>query len=326
MGTDQQPHLVDKNTSPDDWWAAVQSDQTIALHTDEGVDARSTLLPTHTVLHLLNLLDIRDHHQVLEIGTGTAWTTALLAHLAGDGNLTTLAFDSQTAELAQANLRSLRLSPRSHVVNNEVGYASASPKDRIIVNFGIADIPYHWIAQCRPGGIIVLPWTPGPGHGHALRLTVIDQAHAIGTFHGPAQTVTQPSTWPPTSKGQPTTSRTLIDPRELIHTDQGAHLTIAHLAPGITWHTTHSHEGQISLRLYETDSPSGSWATCDYQPTAHDFTVTQCGNRNLWDEVSDAYRRWCSWGRPTQHRFGLTVDEWQGQTLWLDQPDVALGR
>jgi protein-L-isoaspartate(D-aspartate) O-methyltransferase len=279
--TDQRLHLIDRNAGPDDWWAAVYSGHAIAVHTGERANARSTVLPTSTVLHLLDLLDTREHHLVLEIGTATGWMTALLALLVGDSNLTTLEFDSHTAAAAQANLHGLGLTPRSHVVQTQVGYACTSPLDRILITFGVTDVPYHWIAQCRPGGVIVLPWTPGPGRGHALRLTVIDQAHAVGSFHGSVETVLQPSTWPPTSStGAATTSRTLIDPRELIHADQGAHLAVAQFAPGIGWHAIRDSSGQVTLGLFETDDPSGSWATCDYQPAAHDFTVTQHGDRS----------------------------------------------
>jgi protein-L-isoaspartate(D-aspartate) O-methyltransferase len=37
-----------------------------------------------TVAAMLRLLDVRPGHRVLDVGAGSGWTTALLAHLVGD--------------------------------------------------------------------------------------------------------------------------------------------------------------------------------------------------------------------------------------------------
>lgn len=68
----------------------------------------------------------------------------------------------------------------------ETGYPDAAPYDRVHVGCGTADVLYCWIEQCTPGGSIVLPWRPRPSLGHLLRLTVLGSAHAVGSFHGPA--------------------------------------------------------------------------------------------------------------------------------------------
>ncbi|HEY2574829.1 MAG TPA: hypothetical protein VGI74_00830, partial [Streptosporangiaceae bacterium] len=64
----------------------------------------------------------------------------------------------------------------------------------------------------------------------------------------------------------------------------------------------------------------GSWAACDYEPGHNDFEVTQYGGRRLWDEVSAAYLRWLTMGRPALDRFGLAITP-EGQHIWLDTPD-----
>ncbi|MEV8636635.1 hypothetical protein AB0395_33825 [Streptosporangium sp. NPDC051023] len=45
-------------------------------------------------------------------------------------------------------------------------------------------MPYAWVAQTCPGGTIVLPYCPGFGTDHALRLIVTPGGTAHGHFPG----------------------------------------------------------------------------------------------------------------------------------------------
>jgi hypothetical protein len=52
------------------------------------------------------------------------------------------------------------------------------------------------------------------------------------------------------------------------------------------------------------------------------YEVSTFGPRNLWAEVSNAYLRWCSLGRPDRDRYGIAITpDNGGQTrVWLDHP------
>jgi protein-L-isoaspartate(D-aspartate) O-methyltransferase len=48
----------------------------------------------------------------------------------------------------------------------------AAPYDRIIATCSVATVPWAWVAQTRPGGMIVTPWGPPMANDHLLRIEV----------------------------------------------------------------------------------------------------------------------------------------------------------
>jgi protein-L-isoaspartate O-methyltransferase len=52
------------------------------------------------------------------------------------------------------------------------GYRPGAPYDRIIVTCSVATVPWAWVEQTRPGGVIVAPWGPPMANDHLLRITV----------------------------------------------------------------------------------------------------------------------------------------------------------
>jgi protein-L-isoaspartate(D-aspartate) O-methyltransferase len=107
----------------------------------------------------LRLLQVSPGARVLEVGTGSGYSTALLAHLVGsDGFVVSLDVDSNLVKrarslLAKNNLANVKLV----VADGREGYSTEAPFDRIIV-WATADIlPKTWIEQLCPDGLIVAP-------------------------------------------------------------------------------------------------------------------------------------------------------------------------
>lgn len=107
----------------------------------------------------LRLLEVPPGARVLEVGTGSGYSTALLAHLVGsDGFVVSLDVDSNLVErasslLAKNNVANVKLV----VADGREGYSIEAPFDRIIV-WATADIlPQTWIEQLCPDGLIVAP-------------------------------------------------------------------------------------------------------------------------------------------------------------------------
>ncbi len=108
---------------------------------------------------MLEQLALEPGHRVLEIGAGTGYNAALLAHIVGEtGRVVTVDIDEDLAEGARAHLAAAGLG-RVGVVcaDGGQGYAESAPYDRIILTVGAWDIVPAWWEQLKPGGRLVLP-------------------------------------------------------------------------------------------------------------------------------------------------------------------------
>lgn len=109
---------------------------------------------------MLQLVDARPGHCVLEVGTGSGYSTALLAHLVGsNGCVISLDLDPTMTERAQLRLsRDGRKNTRVLHADGQLGYASATPYDRLVAWASAANaVPSVWIEQVIPGGVLVAP-------------------------------------------------------------------------------------------------------------------------------------------------------------------------
>jgi protein-L-isoaspartate O-methyltransferase len=117
--------------------------------------------------------------------------------------------DSSIVIQADDDLKTAGYAPHLIVGDGADGHPVGAPYDRVHVTCGVADIPRAWISQTRPGGMIVAPWSPGGATGHKLRLMVVDESTAVGSFHGPAtymmlRSQRLPSVWNPHHSARPT--------------------------------------------------------------------------------------------------------------------------
>ena len=119
----------------------------IVTHRDSEGVAISSASAAGTVAEMLQQLEVRPGHRVLEIGAGTGYNAALLARLAGpEGEVTTVDINEDVAEGARRNLTAAGYG-RVRVIcgDGEDGYPAAAPFDRVIVTAGAWDIPPGWL-------------------------------------------------------------------------------------------------------------------------------------------------------------------------------------
>ncbi|MFE0062309.1 methyltransferase domain-containing protein [Streptomyces sp. NPDC059003] len=136
------------------------------------------------VVNMLHHLDPRPGDRVLEIGTGTGYSTALLAARVGAASITSIEIDKDLAAHAETALRTVGCTPHLIVGDGEEGYPPGAPYDRIISTVAVRQLPQAWVDQVRPGGVILTPLdTPFQCDGLA-RLTVDGQGRATGCFVG----------------------------------------------------------------------------------------------------------------------------------------------
>lgn len=334
---------IDREASPARWAEAADADIPLVTQFGDGqaggagLASSSCSMPS-MVAAFLDGLDVYEGDQVLEIGTGTGWTAALLCELSGGAsNVTTVEIDPQLAQHAASSLKDAGYAPEVITGDGAAGWPEGAPYDRVHATCAVRDIPRAWISQVRPGGIVVCPYSPGFGYGHVLRLHVLPDGTATGRFAGSADYMMLRSQRPAggdadrwAEAGQPAAeSVTQLDPRLLERAPVAADLWIAALVTGVETRMYEAGDGSGECTFWVLDAagPGRSWASADYEPGAAVYQVQQAGDRKLWDEAEAAYFGWLKAGQPDIRRFGLTVTP-AGQQLWLDDPGnvIALPR
>jgi protein-L-isoaspartate O-methyltransferase len=266
---------------------------------------------------MLTALDVELGQRVLEIGTGTGYNAALLAHRLGAENVVSIEIDPGLAEAARANLASVSRPVTVITGDGAAGYPPGGRYDRIVATCSVQTLPWAWVAQTRPGGVIVTPWGPPMANDHLLRLevnptsatgTIVD---SVGFMRLRAQrwnVTDEPDDFPDIA----TRSTTDLDPHEVL----GNQSTLA----------VALHLGECRA-IFETDPATHTetlWLlAADAWASISRGQVRQAGARNLWDEAVKAYQWWTTNDRPDRTQFHLTVTP-ERQWVWLDDPANAV--
>ncbi len=117
-----------------------------------------TISQPGVVSRMTEWLDIKDGQKILEIGTGSAWQTAIISYLVGTGTVYSIERHSELVKFARENLEKFRLD-NAHVIlgDGSLGYPQASPYDRIIITAACTEIPLPLLEQLAENGLIIAP-------------------------------------------------------------------------------------------------------------------------------------------------------------------------
>ena len=143
--------------------AAAYSDQPVFIRWDEGMPISSSTQPTMMAI-MVEQLRLEPGCRVLEIGAGTGYNAAILAHIVGEsGHVVTVDIDRDIVDEAAGNLSNAGYRHVEAVCRDGFeGFAAGQPYDRIMVTVGAQDVSPHWVEQLRDGGIMVVPiWFRG---------------------------------------------------------------------------------------------------------------------------------------------------------------------
>lgn len=112
-----------------------------------------------TVRYMLEHLGAQPGDSVLDLGSGSGWTTALLAYLVGErGSVIGVDVVPELVDMGRRHMDTRFPWARIELAEPGVlGWPAAAPYDRILVSADGGLIPAELEAQLAPGGSMVLP-------------------------------------------------------------------------------------------------------------------------------------------------------------------------
>jgi protein-L-isoaspartate(D-aspartate) O-methyltransferase len=173
-------------------------DEAFPIKYDRGGRPVSSSSQPAIMARMLDQLDVQPGHRVLEIGTGSGYNAALLAHVVGEtGAVVSVDIDADIAADARERLAACGVSQVTvGCGDGGLGWSEHAPYDRIIATVGAWDISPAWVAQLAPQGRLVVPLDlRGPQRSiafqpiddHLESVSVVDCAfmRIRGAFAGP---------------------------------------------------------------------------------------------------------------------------------------------
>lgn len=116
-----------------------------------------TISQPYMVALMTDRLEIEPQHRILEVGTGSGYQTAILAHLAAEVyslERVKPLLDAAWERLMELNLRNVHF----RYGDGTKGWEGAAPFDRILITAGAPKLPEALLRnQLKDGGLAVLP-------------------------------------------------------------------------------------------------------------------------------------------------------------------------
>lgn len=298
--------LTEGPSDPDSWVAAAYADRSLVTrvgvgHADDahpgdtatGSPTSSATLPG-LLVRMFRHAELADRVDVLDVGTGSGYGTALLATRLGSEHVTGMDVDPYLVEVAAERLARVGLRPDLQAA--DATGPLPGTYDRIIATFSPRSIPASWMTALRPGGRLV---TTIAGTSMIITADAVEDGGAVGRVEWdragfmPARTGPD---YPPD----------LAAAIEAAHTAQGKDVApsrypvlnvmeawelysmLGIVAPGIEHDFRQEGEARTAVMIH----PDGSWARATSASPDGPAYVHQGGPRRLWDLLDDLRARW----------------------------------
>jgi len=117
-----------------------------------------TISQPQVVSLMLEILDLHEEHEVLDIGAGSGYTTALISKIVGNnGFVYGLEKIPQLVDFAKENISKYNVKNALILKAKETLGLEKKKFDRILVSASAHDLPYELIDQLKVGGKLVIP-------------------------------------------------------------------------------------------------------------------------------------------------------------------------
>nr|WSW58438.1 ATP-grasp peptide maturase system methyltransferase [Streptomyces sp. NBC_00998] len=267
------------------------------------------------VVRMWEDLQVEDGDNVLEIGTGTGYSTALGCHRLGDERLTSVEVDAGVSGRAGTALAQCGFHPHLIVGDGLAGYPAGTPYDRVIATCGLVSLPYAWVEQTRPGGTILATLGGWMYSSELARLTVRRDGTASGRFLGGQISfmLARPQSPPPLGilpdMGQGDEQPTKLAPDALEDWDTRF---VAQIAAPRAQRMTLGRDGHTDHVLFDVEA--GAWAAL--RQDGGRWLVRQGGSARIWDDIEECVARWRADGSPALDRFEIKVTKDSQEITW----------
>lgn len=133
--------------------ATAYRDEMLQVNDEKGPRARFAVAP-RVLAKQIQALDLGAHDNVLEIGAGTGYATAVLARIAA--KVTAVEADATLAADARKALEAVGAKTAT-VIEAELtaGHAAGAPYDAILISGAVAEVPRAILDQLKDGGRLV---------------------------------------------------------------------------------------------------------------------------------------------------------------------------
>ncbi len=119
------------------------------------IGSSQTISQPYTVAFMTESLGVREGAKVLEIGTGSGYQAAILAHMGA--RVFTIERHMDLLVAAQKRFERFELQIVSKCGDGTIGWKEFSPFDGIIVTAGAPDLPQPLLDQLKEGGVLAIP-------------------------------------------------------------------------------------------------------------------------------------------------------------------------
>lgn len=294
---------------PEAWTTTAYKDSSVItrvgpLHADEakaddhpeGLPTSSATLPS-LIVRMFQHARLGDRDELLDVGTGSGYGTALACRHLGDLQVTSIDVDPYLVDTARQRLEHIDLHPTLATLDATSELPGAY--DRIVATVGVRPVPASWLAALRPGGRLVttiggtslIVTAEKQENGGAVGRVEWDRAGFMRTRHG--------ADYPPGPREILAAAReqdgedVTTSPYPIVDVEQAWDLAsmLDITVPGILY----GYAEDAGLRTAWLAHPDGSWArataTGSNPPTVH-----QSGGRRLWDTLDEIRAYWLQHG------------------------------